>query len=58
MQEIAQEIARLQRSYGMLSYGLAAAWVIVTAYVLTLAARQRKLKREIARLREMVEHGR
>jgi len=57
MQEIAHEIARLQRSYAMLSYGTAAAWVVLTAYLLTLVSRQRKLQRETARLREMVEQG-
>jgi hypothetical protein len=38
-----------------LSYGLIAAWLILAAYVLLLSARDRKLKRELARVREMLE---
>jgi CcmD family protein len=45
----------LQHQYEFLSYGLTAAWVILAAYVLMLVSRERKLKREIASLKAMIE---
>jgi CcmD family protein len=45
----------LQHQYEYLSYGLTAAWVILGVYVLMMAARERRLKREIAGLRAMLE---
>jgi CcmD family protein len=36
-------------------YGLLAAWLIVVIYVVLLALRERRLKRELDRLRQMVE---
>ena len=36
-------------------YGFSAAWVIIVVYALTLLARERKIKDEIARLRTMLE---
>ena len=45
----------LQHQYEFLSYGLTAAWVILAVYVLMLVSRERKLKREIASLRAMLE---
>ena len=56
--DIARELARLQRNYAFLSYGLIAAWLILVVYVLMMLGRQRKLKREIANLRAMVEERR
>jgi CcmD family protein len=53
--DIAFEIGRLQRNYQFLSYGLVAAWVILVVYVLMMTGRQRRLKREIASLRAMLE---
>jgi CcmD family protein len=53
--DIAREMARLQRNYEFLSYGLTAAWIILVVYVLMLLARQKKLRREIAGLRAMLE---
>ena len=53
--DVVREIARLQRNYEFLSYGLTAAWVILGVYVMMLLARQKKLKREIANLRAMLE---
>jgi cell division protein FtsL len=47
--------ASLQRNYQFLSYGLTAAWIILAIYVLMMVARERKLKREIASLRAMLE---
>jgi CcmD family protein len=53
--DVAFEIARLQRNYQFLSYGLVAAWIILLIYVLMMVGRQRRLKREIASLRAMLE---
>ena len=54
-EQIAREAARLQRNYEFLSYGLTVAWVVLVLYVLLMVARERKLKREIASLRAMLE---
>jgi len=52
---ITRELARLQRNYAFLSYGLMIAWVIVVIYVLMMVAREKRLKREIASLKAMLE---
>jgi hypothetical protein len=54
-EDITREMARLQRNYEFLSYGLIVAWLILVVYVLMMVARERKLKREIASLRAMLE---
>jgi hypothetical protein len=54
-EDVSREIARLQRNYEFLSYGLVVAWLILVAYVLMMVARERKLKREIAGLKAMLE---
>jgi CcmD family protein len=36
-------------------YGFSAAWLIVVAYVVLLAMRERRLYRELDRVRKMVE---
>ncbi len=56
--DLQREALRLQHDYQFLSYGLIAAWVILVIYVLMLMARQRKLRREIAGLRAMLEEKR
>jgi CcmD family protein len=53
--QIAREAARLQRNYEYLSYGLTVAWLVLVVYVLVMVSRQKKLKREIAGLRAMLE---
>jgi len=53
--DVAREIARLQHGYEFLSYGLIVAWLILVGYVLIMVARERKLKREIASLKAMLE---
>ena len=53
--DIVREAARLQRNYEFLSYGLTAAWIILVVYVLMMLSRQKRLKREIAGLRAMLE---
>jgi CcmD family protein len=54
-EDLAREAARLQRNYEFLSYGLTVAWLILVLYVLLMVSRQKKLKREIASLRAMLE---
>ena len=54
-EDIVQELARLQRNFQFLSYGFAAAWIILTLYVLMMVGRERKLKRQITSLKAMVE---
>ena len=56
--DVAREIQRVQRNYEFLSYGLIAAWLILVVYVLMMLARQKKLKREIASLKAMLEDKR
>ena len=53
--DVVREIARLQRNYEFLSYGLVAAWIILVVYVLMMVGRQKRLKREIANLRAMLD---
>ncbi len=53
--DLQREALRLQHDYQFLSYGLTAAWIILILYVLMMAGRERKLKREIAHLRAMRE---
>ncbi|MGP8245702.1 MAG: hypothetical protein ACLQVN_14435 [Bryobacteraceae bacterium] len=53
--DVAREIVRLQRNYQFLSYGMIVAWAIVVIYVLLLVGREKKLKREIASLKVMLE---
>jgi CcmD family protein len=53
--QLATEAERLQRQYEFLSYGLTAAWVILAVYVLMMVSREKKLRREIASLKAMLE---
>jgi CcmD family protein len=43
------------RNFTYMFYGFLAAWLILCAYVVALVARERKLKREVERLRLLVE---
>lgn len=54
-EDIVLELARLERNFQFLSYGFAAAWIILTLYVLMMVGRERKLKRQITSLKAMVE---
>jgi CcmD family protein len=36
-------------------YGFTAAWLIIVVYVLTIVLRERRLRRELDRVRRMVE---
>jgi CcmD family protein len=53
--DVTAEIARVQRNFEFLCYGLLAAWIILAVYVLMLVSRERKLKAEIGRLKAMLE---
>lgn len=44
-----------EKNFTFLFYGLAAVWMILFAYVVSLAARDRKIKQEMDSLRRMVE---
>jgi CcmD family protein len=43
------------RNFLYMFYGFLAAWLIVILYVVLLAMRERKLRRELDRVRQMVE---
>jgi CcmD family protein len=43
------------RNLQYLFYGFTAAWLIIILYVVLLAMRERKLRRELDRVRQMVE---
>ena len=53
--DVAREIARVQRNYEFLSYGLIVAWLVLVVYVLMMVSREKSLRREIAGLRAMLE---
>jgi hypothetical protein len=53
--DVSREIARLQRNFEFLGYGFWAAWAVLIAFVLTMIGRERRLKREIASLKAMLE---
>jgi CcmD family protein len=57
-EDLAVEKLHLQHDYQFLTYGLVAAWVILAAYVIMMVGREKKLKREIANLRAMLEDRR
>ncbi len=43
------------RNFEFLFYGFLAAWLIVVLYVASIAARERKLRRELDRVKRLVE---
>jgi hypothetical protein len=53
--DVIREMARVQRNYEFLSYGLIVAWLVLVVYVLMMVGREKRLKREIAGLRAMLE---
>ncbi len=57
-EDLQREALRLQHDYQFLTYGLVAAWVILAADVMMMVGREKKLKREIANLRAMLEDRR
>jgi len=54
---IRDEIGRLQRNFQGLIWGFVAAWIILAAYTLMLTLRERKIRREMERLKSMVEES-
>ncbi len=44
-----------QHNFQFLCYGLLTAWLVLLAFVVMLAGRERKLRRELDRLRLMIE---
>ncbi len=55
---IRDEIGRLQGNFQGLIWGFVAAWVILMAYTLMIVLRERKIRREMERLKNMVEDTR
>ena len=43
------------RNFDYMFYGFLAAWLIILIYVLLMAMRERRLRRELDRVRQMVE---
>ncbi len=43
------------RNFTYMFYGFLAAWLVLCAYLVSLVARQQKIRRELDRLRFMVE---
>ena len=54
-EDITREMERLQRNFSFLNSGLWVAWLVLVVYVLMMVSRERKLKREIAGLKAMLE---
>ncbi len=54
---IRDEIGRLQRNFQGLIWGFVAAWVILALYALMLTLRENKIRREMERLKSMVEES-
>ncbi len=44
-----------QRNFLYMFYGFLAAWLIVVVYVVSIAARERKINRDIEVLKRMIE---
>jgi CcmD family protein len=43
------------RNFTYLFYGFLAAWMIIFVYILTIVAREGRLKKELDRVRRMIE---
>ena len=54
-EDITREMERLQRNFAFLNSGLWVACFVLVIYVLMMVSRERKLKREIAGLKAMLE---
>ena len=44
-----------QRNFEFLFYGFLAAWLVVVIYVVSIAARERRLRAELDRVKRMIE---
>ena len=45
------------RNFQYMFYGFAAAWLVIAVYVISIAARERKLRDELDRVKKMIEQG-
>jgi CcmD family protein len=54
-EDVSLEIERIHRNWEFMWRGLIAAWVVLAIYVLMMVARQRQLRKEIERLRLMIQ---
>jgi CcmD family protein len=45
------------RNFQFMFYGFAAAWSVIAIYVISIAARERKLREELDRVKKLVEQG-
>ena len=45
------------RNFQFMFYGFTAAWLIIAVYVISIAARERKLRNELDRVKRMIEQG-
>jgi CcmD family protein len=45
------------RNFQFMFYGFAVAWSIIAIYVITIAAREGRLRKELDRVKRMVEQG-
>ena len=52
---IRDEIGRLQRNFQGLVWGFVAAWLILLIYTVMIVFRERKIRREMERLKNLVE---
>jgi hypothetical protein len=53
--DVVREMERLQRNFTFLNSGLWVAWLILVVFLLLMVSREKKLKREIAGLKAMLE---
>jgi CcmD family protein len=44
-----------QRNFTFMFYGFAAAWIIIVVYVMSLVAREGRLRKELDNLKRMME---
>lgn len=45
------------RNFTYMFYGFTVAWLIIALYVISIAARERRLRRELDRVKRMIEQG-
>ena len=53
--DVVREMERLQRNFTFLNSGLWVAWLILVVFLLMMVGREKKLKRELAGLKAMLE---
>jgi CcmD family protein len=45
------------RNFQFMFFGFAAAWAVIAIYVISIAARERKLRDELDRVKKLVDQG-